>query len=98
MNLPGYDAWLTTQPEPAELPLPGDPSWPRCSCGAFLRRDPDSVSSGELATRCDGQLHPDVSECGHVRAHRVHIYTVHTWSTLHRRCTRCGHANTEIEP
>jgi hypothetical protein len=36
------DRWLTTQPDPPGIPLPGDPCYPTCGeCGAFLVRDPD---------------------------------------------------------
>jgi hypothetical protein len=94
-----YDAWLTTPPEPSELPLPGDPFYPRCGrCGAFLTREPERTEPGEQTDPCDGELHGgmDLTLCGRPRAHDPHPFTAHTWSENHRACKRCGHDNTEI--
>lgn len=91
------DAWLTTQPEPIEDPLPGDDNYPRCSdCGAFLRRELDRREYSEMTEHCDGRPGDYVSECGEVTMHDPHTFTEHAWETLIRRCRRCGHENQEI--
>jgi hypothetical protein len=94
-----YDAWLTTQPEEPDLPMPGDEFYPRCCrCGGFLRRDPDRVTSHEQAGQCDGQpLDFYMTLCGALAAHEPHTFTVAAWGELHRTCKKCGHENTEVE-
>jgi hypothetical protein len=52
-----YDAWRTREPDYGpDPPFPGDESWPRCSCGAWLRLKADRVEDWEDATECDGTV------------------------------------------
>jgi hypothetical protein len=101
------DHYLTTAPEPPEIPLPGDEGYPRCgACGAFLRRDAiDRSEYKEYADRCDGQPDPGGMwgpACGKPRAHKAHPYTVWAWEEIHRTCRnhrlawRCRHDNVEV--
>ena len=99
----GFDQWLTTQPEPVELPMPGEPGYPVCSqCGAFLRRDPDPgrTECGERWEDCNGQLGMNglfPAECGKFVEHPAHRFIVAAWNLFHRVCKRCGHDNVEVD-
>jgi len=80
--------WPPAWPEEQELPFPGDPFYPRCGCGAFLRRDPERTGYGELNETCTGN--PGASVCGKDAVHDSHVVIVMAWTIDHRTCRRCG--------
>jgi len=93
-----FDAWLTTQPEEPDILVPGDEGYPRCGgCGKFLKREPDRTEPGELREHCDGELHPDMTECGSTRKHEPHEFTARGWGEQHRTCKGCEHDNITID-
>jgi hypothetical protein len=99
-----FDAWLTTPPEEPDILIPGDPGYPRCGrCGRFLKREPESVTTGELREHCDGipALHAQRvlldAACGTFREHAPHEFTTHGWDEQHRTCKGCGHDNITID-
>lgn len=46
---PGVTTLPGDEPEP---PLPGDPNWPRCACGALLRMEPDVIEGAPTHPPC----------------------------------------------
>ena len=54
-----FDAWLTTPPEQPDIPMPGEPFYPRCDCGAFLKREPNGMKYIDYPD-------PDTGEVMHV--------------------------------
>lgn len=89
-GLRGYDAWLTRDPwsDMPDIPMPGDPFYPTCACGAFLRREPDMTPAlsafGRYAkpvpwvtwhvdmAHCDGQTNGDFETGCDTPTHKVH--------------------------
>lgn len=103
------DHWLTTIPEPQDLPMPGEPNYPACGrCGAFLRRNPDEgrTTVVEYQHSCLGygpeadplaQLQGWEPDCGlGTTDHAPHVYTYHVSEIAHRLCKKCGHDNEEV--
>jgi hypothetical protein len=93
------DHWLTTPPEPAVQPLPGDDEYPRCVCGSFLKLEPGRTEGKVQESLCTG-YDPWESEygpeCGDAVRHGEHVFVAAAWDEAHRVCARCGHDNVEV--
>jgi hypothetical protein len=91
------DRWLTTPPEPIELPLPGDEDYPRCTCGRFLKRDPERTEARAHELPCTGVLHEwGYTDCDRDQPHAPHTAVLAAWDEAHRTCRACGHDNIEV--
>lgn len=98
-----YDQWLTTDPASLvpEPPLPGDPSWPRCTCGAWLKLEPERTGYQEDAELCDGKTGlawGRETTCGKMHQHQPHTFVDSAWEIAYRTCARCRHENQEVFP
>ena len=93
------DHWLTTPPEQAEQPLPGDENYPRCACGRFLKLEPGHTDSKVRESECPG-YEPGLAEydpeCGNPGRHGTHMFPAAGWDEAHRVCAGCGRDNVEV--
>jgi hypothetical protein len=108
----GYDAWLTTQPEQPDIPMPGDRDYPVCGnregdgCGAFLSITPDWTSPNEFLEECLGYgpgAAPLAYDMGWepncpmgTTPHSIHKWTNCYTDTEHRICTKCLKHNRKV--
>jgi hypothetical protein len=79
----------------------------RCTCGAFLCREPDRREPAQDMQTCDGKWHDMHTDppapvltwpaCGRITQHEAHEYPAFECAILHRKCTRCGRDNMEAQ-